>query len=203
MSHLPPAPIRGVALGKYRRDYPRFLVVTDADSLLSSVDNDCRNGWLSRTVRIAEAGTASVFASAHVYDEVYREMPKFPPSSGIPIEVMQRHYETAYLAHLRFVEVPASVMDDEVAARVAHRNDEGRRRSHARSYLQWSSQAISTFADRISLPRTDTWLRRPAFKSPALTRPRWVSVRPRVFRLWAGIRAYAGSPNVSVYQLCW
>jgi hypothetical protein len=123
MSHRPPAPTRGVALGKYRHDYPRFVVATDADSLLSSVDNDCRNGWHSRTVRIAEAGTARVFASAHVYDEVYRGMQKFPASSGIPVEVMQQHFESVYLAQLRFVEVPASIMRDEMAARVTHTND--------------------------------------------------------------------------------
>jgi hypothetical protein len=62
--------LRGqVTLDTYSRYSPRFVVVLDADALLSSVDNHCRSGRSPRLLRIADSSDAKVYAADHVYGE--------------------------------------------------------------------------------------------------------------------------------------
>lgn len=104
-------------LDPYLSRSPRFLGVTDTNALLRSVDNDCRNGWRSRLLRLVDDGTAVLYAADHVYIEVYRRLPKIARSSPVPLEVLRAHFETEYLPALRFVTVSSvDVADSQILA---------------------------------------------------------------------------------------
>lgn len=108
---------RPTRLDPFCQDTPRFLGVTDTDALLSSIDNDCRKGWHSRLLRMSSSGTAFLYASDHVYFEVYRRLPKIARSSPVPLDTLRAHFETEYLPALRFVTVSdLDAMDSQVLA---------------------------------------------------------------------------------------
>jgi hypothetical protein len=52
--------------------------VGDANTRLSCLGNDCRKGthWQSDLLRMTKRGIAALYASDHVYDEVYEHLPK-------------------------------------------------------------------------------------------------------------------------------
>ncbi len=85
---------------------PRFIGVVDANVLLCSIDNDCRNGWRSRFLRMTDDDLAVLYAADHVYAEVYEKLHKFASRRGAPsVEELRRQYEDEYLPILRFVTV--------------------------------------------------------------------------------------------------
>ena len=91
---------------------PRFLGLTDANAVLSSVDNDCRNGWRSRLLRMTDRGTASLYAPDHVYGEIYEHLPRLAACSRVPVQELRRHFEEEYLPALRFVTMSAEQSAD-------------------------------------------------------------------------------------------
>lgn len=80
------------------------VAIVDANAILSSIDNDCRNGWDSRLIRSVSFSSTTFFASDHVYHEVYEKLPKFV-SDTLSLSVLRNRFETAYLPILRFVTV--------------------------------------------------------------------------------------------------
>ena len=92
----------------------RFLGIVDTNALLSSVANDCGKGALvrSRLLRMADAGTAVLYAADHVYAEAYEHLPKVARWTKVPVPVMRARFEEHYLPALRFVTVDASQADD-------------------------------------------------------------------------------------------
>jgi hypothetical protein len=77
--------------------------IVDANAILSSVDNDCRNGWTSRLLRSTTFDSTTLFAADHVYTEVYRRLPKIAESSPVPLADLRARFETEYLPVMRFV----------------------------------------------------------------------------------------------------
>jgi hypothetical protein len=104
--------IRRTRLDPYCSGSQRFIALTDANTILSSVDNDCRNGWRSRLLRMSDRDTAGLYAPDHVYEEVYRRLPRIAQSSPVPLETLRAHFEAEYLPVLRFVEVSTIDVDD-------------------------------------------------------------------------------------------
>jgi hypothetical protein len=86
---------------------PRFLGLTDANAVLSSVDNDCRNGWRSRLLRMTDRGTASLYAPDHVYWEIYEHLPTVAACGPVPVDDLRQSFEEEYLPVLRFVTMSA------------------------------------------------------------------------------------------------
>lgn len=86
---------------------PRFVSVVDSDTLMPSVQNDCRKGpaWRGFLHQAATLGTSRLFASDHVYDEVYARLHRFVGPDA-PLDVLLAHFETAYLPLLNFVTIP-------------------------------------------------------------------------------------------------
>jgi hypothetical protein len=105
---------------------PRFVGVVDADVILPSVENDCVYGRRSRLLRAAEAGTGLFFSSDHVYDELYRRLPRFAARGLVSLDRLRQRLEGSYLQHIRFVSVPPELfsLDPQVAAvRTLHADD--------------------------------------------------------------------------------
>jgi hypothetical protein len=84
------------------------LGVVDANAIIASVDNDRRSGRRSRMLEGTVFSALPLFASTHVYWEVYRRMPKVARSSPVPLEELIAHFEAEYLPVLRFVDVDMS-----------------------------------------------------------------------------------------------
>lgn len=89
---------------------PRVIGVVDANALLSSVDNECRTGWPSRLRRMA-GHSVTLYASSHVFVEVYEKLPRFVRSKpGSPtLAQLRRCWEEEYLPLIRFVEIADGV----------------------------------------------------------------------------------------------
>jgi len=68
---------------------------------------NCRKvtGWQSDLLRATNRGIATLYASDHVYWEVYEHLPKIARWSKVPVPVLQARFETNYLPRLRFVTV--------------------------------------------------------------------------------------------------
>jgi hypothetical protein len=81
----------------------RTVGIVDANAILSSVDNDCRNGWDSRLLRSTLYGSTTLFAADHVWGEIYRGLPKIAKSSPVPLADLLARFETEYLPAMRFV----------------------------------------------------------------------------------------------------
>jgi hypothetical protein len=64
---------------------PGVPSVVDADALLSSIRNQSVTGWQSRLSQLGESARTPIFASQHVYWEVYRKLPKLAVGSGASI----------------------------------------------------------------------------------------------------------------------
>jgi hypothetical protein len=111
--------VASMRLDPYCSGNHRFVGVVDANALLSCVGNDCRKGtgWQSNLLRMTNRGIATVYASDHVYGEVYEHLPKIARWSKVPVPVLRARFETNYLPRLRFVTVDtADVSDPQVLA---------------------------------------------------------------------------------------
>jgi hypothetical protein len=97
----------------------RFLGVVDANALLSCVGNDCRKGpyWRSGLLRMTDRDTAALYASDHIYGEVYEHLPRIARWSKVPTKVLRARFEEKYLPVLRFVTADTSdIADPQVLA---------------------------------------------------------------------------------------
>lgn len=103
---------RYLRLDPYCSSRPRFVGLPDANALLSSVDNDCRNGWRSRLLRMTDRDTAFLYVPNHVYWEVYEKLPRLARFSPVPVADLRRHFEEEYLPALRFVKVSTTEIAD-------------------------------------------------------------------------------------------
>ena len=106
------AAARSLRLDPYCSLRPRFLGLPDANAVLSSVDNDCRNGRRSRLLRMAEGGAAALYAPGQVYWEIYRRLPRLAGFSRVPLADLRGHFEEEYLPVMRFVRVSAGDVAD-------------------------------------------------------------------------------------------
>lgn len=84
---------------------PGVPSVVDADALLSSIRNQSVTGWQSRLSQLGESARTPIFASQHVYWEVYRKLPKLAVGSGASIIDLRDCFETDYLPHITWVGV--------------------------------------------------------------------------------------------------
>lgn len=106
--------VASMRLDPYCSGSHRFVGVADANALLSCVGNDCRKGtgWQSDLLRATNRGIATLYASDHVYWEVYEHLPKIARWSKVPVPVLRARFETNYLPRLRFVTVDAAAIAD-------------------------------------------------------------------------------------------
>jgi hypothetical protein len=109
--------VQGTDLDPYSALGPRLVGVVDSNAVLSSVENDCRNGYRSRLLRMTAFGRAILYAADHVYSEVYEHLPTIAKSSPVPLTKLRAHFEEHYLPVLRFVTISATgVVDPQVLA---------------------------------------------------------------------------------------
>ena len=101
-------------LDPYSSGSRRFLGVADANAVLSCVGNDCRKGplWRSGLLRMTIGGAAVLYASDHVYWEIYEHLPDISRWSRVPVGVLRERFEAEYLPALRFVSVDATEIAD-------------------------------------------------------------------------------------------
>ncbi|WP_369042475.1 hypothetical protein [Streptomyces sp. Midd1] len=92
-------------LDPYSSRAPHLVGIVDTNALMCSIENDCRKGFRSRLLRMSDNGTAALYAADHVYEEVYRRLPRIAKSSPVPLEALYAHFEAEYLPALRFVTV--------------------------------------------------------------------------------------------------
>lgn len=114
---------RLLRLDPYCWTAPRFLGMVDTDALLSSIDNDCRNGWRSRLLRMTDQNTAYLYAADHVYGEIYRRLPKIARSSPASLGELRACFEQEYLSALRFVTISSGQMVDPQVAAIIDETD--------------------------------------------------------------------------------
>jgi len=111
--------VASMRLDPYCSGNHQFVGVVDANALLSCVGNDCRKGpgWQSDLLRMTKRGIATLYASDHVYFEVYEHLPKIARWSKVPVGVLRARFEANYLPRLRFVTVSTTdVVDPQVLA---------------------------------------------------------------------------------------
>src|SRR5437870_13214747 len=107
------AAVRRLTLDPYSH-VPRFLLVVDADALLSSIDNHCRSGTPTRLLRIAASIGSRVYASEHVLAETYAGFPKLS-SRAASASALPACFEQEYLQLIRWATIdPAGVTDERV-----------------------------------------------------------------------------------------
>ncbi|MHB8185646.1 MAG: PIN domain-containing protein [Dermatophilaceae bacterium] len=85
----------------------RTVGIVDANAILSSVDNDCRNNRNSRLLRSTAFDSTTLYAADHVWEEIYRRLPKIAKSSPVPLADLRARFETRYLPAMRFVTMSA------------------------------------------------------------------------------------------------
>lgn len=102
---------------------PSVPSVVDVDALLASVRNDCRTGWQSRISKIGESGRWPLFASMHVYWEVYQGLPKLAAGTGLTASELRARYEADYLPHITWVRVAGGYGHDPRVAQITDLTD--------------------------------------------------------------------------------
>lgn len=109
---------RSKPLDPYSGGTPHLIGIVDTNTLLSSVDNDCRHeGWSSRIRRMTASGATVLYAADHVLEEVYEHLPRIAESSPVPLATLRARFEDEYLPALRFVAVSdADAPDPQVLA---------------------------------------------------------------------------------------
>jgi hypothetical protein len=66
---------------------------------------------------MADGGAADLYASDHIYTEVYRRLPRIASFSPVPLHALRARFEAEYLPALRFVTVDArDIADPQVLA---------------------------------------------------------------------------------------
>lgn len=101
---------------------PGFPAIVDADAVLASIDNQCRKGWQSRISQLCESSIVPIFASDHVYCEIYRGLPKFV-SSTVALADLRSCFEEHYLPRIRWVRVADGQGHDERVGLITDPND--------------------------------------------------------------------------------
>ncbi|WP_405861076.1 hypothetical protein OG407_24100 [Streptomyces sp. NBC_01515] len=97
---------RRTPLDPYSSSVPHLVGIVDTNTLLSSIDNDCRNeGWSSRLRRMTTSGATVLYAADHVLEEVYEHLPTIAEYSPVPLADLRARFEEYYLPALRFVTV--------------------------------------------------------------------------------------------------
>ncbi|MGW3287539.1 hypothetical protein ACWDR3_23185 [Streptomyces sp. NPDC001002] len=97
---------RRTPLDPYSSSMPHLVGIVDTNTLLSSIDNDCRNeGWSSRLRRMTTSGATVLYAADHVLEEVYEHLPTIAEFSPVPLADLRTRFEEYYLPALRFVTV--------------------------------------------------------------------------------------------------
>ena len=135
----------------------RFVGVVDANALLSCVGNDCRKGvhWQSDLLRAANRGITTLYASDHVYGEVYEHLPAISKWSKIPAPVLRARFETNYLPRLRFVTVDITDVVDPQVLQITDPDDVPTGQlAPSWSRRAWSSRKIDTCVSPVWLLRT-------------------------------------------------
>lgn len=110
-------------LDPYSSGALRFVLVVDADALLSSIENHCRTGRRSRILRLADSRNSAVFAEDHVYGETYRGLEKFAAKRGVPLDQLRTCFEEDYLPHMRWVRTDGEGIGDARVAQVTDQTD--------------------------------------------------------------------------------
>lgn len=110
--------IRRTPLDPYSSRAPHLVGIVDTNTLLSSIDNDCRNeGWSSRLRRMTTSGATVLYAADHVLEEVYEHLSRIAEFSPVPLAALRARFEDYYLPMLRFVTVSdADAVDAQVLA---------------------------------------------------------------------------------------
>ncbi len=103
------------AFDPYASLWPRFVLVLDADALLSSVAHQCSRGYRPRLLRVLESNSCRGFAPDHVYGEAYKGLVKFA-NEATSLGKLRRCFEERYLPHIRWVDTSIETIND---ARVA------------------------------------------------------------------------------------
>jgi hypothetical protein len=101
------APAARPAPDPYGNATHQTVGIVDANAILSSVDNDCRNNWNSRLLRSTVLGSTTLYAADHVWHEIYRRLPKIAETSPVPLADLRARFETGYLPVMRFVTMSA------------------------------------------------------------------------------------------------
>lgn len=93
-------------LDPYARSPRQFVLVVDTDALLSSIENHCRTGRVSRIGRMCETyRRLPVFAADHVFGEVYAGFARMEQFTGTSAVKMRRLFDERYLPGIRWVNV--------------------------------------------------------------------------------------------------
>lgn len=103
---------------------PRLLGVVDANAVLSSIDNECRTGRPSFLRRMS-GRSVMLYASAHVYTELYERLPKFATgkAGSATLEELRACLEERYLPIIHFVHVTDDGDDDPAIAAIVDPDD--------------------------------------------------------------------------------
>lgn len=96
-------PVPRAAPDPYSNATHQTVGIVDANAILSSVDNDCRNGRKSRLLRSTVFDSTILFAPDHVWHEIYRILPKIAETSPVPLADLRARFDTDYLPAMRFV----------------------------------------------------------------------------------------------------
>lgn len=112
-----------MTLDPYTSGAVKFVIVVDADTLLSSIENHCRTGRRSRILRLADSRNSVVFAEDHVYGETYRGLEKFASSRGVALDQLRACFEEDYLPQIRWVRTDGYGIDDSRVALVTDQTD--------------------------------------------------------------------------------
>jgi hypothetical protein len=103
VNQQPVTPTTRVTPDPYGNARHQTVGIVDANAILASVDNDCRNGWTSWLLRSTAFNSTTLFAADHVYTEVYRRLPRIAGFSPVPLADLRARFETEYLPVMRFV----------------------------------------------------------------------------------------------------
>jgi predicted nucleic acid-binding protein len=118
------APIaRRTPLDPYSSSTPHLVGIVDTNALLSSIENDCRNGFRSRLLRMSDDGTATLYAADHVLDETYEHLPRMAQRGLVPLATLRAHFEAEYLPALRFVRMSDVDGQDEQVSAITDTDD--------------------------------------------------------------------------------
>jgi hypothetical protein len=112
-----PELLRSLALDPYAALWPKFVMVIDADALMSSIAHQCSGGHRPRLLRILESNSGRGFAPDHVYGEVYTRLHRFARGS-VTFEDLRACFEEHYLPHIRWVDTSVELIDDSRVALV-------------------------------------------------------------------------------------
>lgn len=119
-----PAPLaRPAPLDPYGSSATPLVAIVDTNVLLSSVENDCCNGFRSRLLRMSDDGTVALYAADHVLDETYEHLPRMAKRGLVPLETLRSHFEAQYLPTLRFVTMSETGDLDEQVLAIADPDD--------------------------------------------------------------------------------